>query len=224
MKAYTYTCDVTKREEVYRVAQRVKEEVGDVFILVNNAGIVSGKQFLHLTDEEIIKTMDVNTMAHFWTLRAFLPDMVRSNQGHVVTISSLLGESAVGGLSDYCTSKFAVRGLHDAILREMSVLDSQVNCTVVCPFGVSTGMFDGVKLRHEFLLPFMAPEYVGRKIVQAVLTDTEVLYLPPYVQLLVIAKTILPTSAQLVLEDIIKLNEATKTFTGRRQDTPKKEN
>lgn len=76
--------------------------------------------------------------------------MVRSNQGHVVTISSLLGESAVGGLSDYCTSKFAVRGLHDAILREMSVLDSQVKCTVVCPFGVSTGMFDGVKLRYTF--------------------------------------------------------------------------
>lgn len=66
VKAFTYTCDVTKSEEVYRVAKRVKEEVGKVFILVNNAGIVAGKPFLDLKDEEIRKTMEVNTMAHFW--------------------------------------------------------------------------------------------------------------------------------------------------------------
>ncbi|XP_071823500.1 short-chain dehydrogenase/reductase family 16C member 6-like [Apostichopus japonicus] len=218
MKAYTYTCDVTKREEVYRVAQRVKEEVGNVFILVNNAGIVTGKQFLHLKDEEIIKTMEVNTMAHFWTMKAFLPDMVRDNHGHIVTISSVVGDGGVGGISDYCTSKCAVKGLHDSILREMHVLKSKVKCTVICPYGISTGMFAGVKTRFDFLTPFMTPEFAGEKIVQAVLSDRDILYIPQEWQLLVFLKHVLPTKAQLALEDFIKANEAMNSFQGRKQD------
>lgn len=80
-------------------------------------------------------------------MKAFLPDMVRDNHGHIVTISSVVGDGGVGGISDYCTSKCAVKGLHDSILREMHVLKSKVKCTVICPYGISTGMFAGVKTR-----------------------------------------------------------------------------
>ena len=74
--------------------------------------------------------------------------MVRENDGHIVTIDSTLGESGLAGVPEYTASKFAVRGLHDSILREMHVLKSDVKCTVVCPWGVATGMFDGVKTRY----------------------------------------------------------------------------
>lgn len=68
---WTYTCDVANRQAIYAVAERVKNEVGTVTILVNNAGIVSGNYFLDLPEEKIKKTMEVNTMAHFWVSPSF---------------------------------------------------------------------------------------------------------------------------------------------------------
>ena len=70
-----YHCDVSIRAEVYRVAEMVKGDFGKVDILINNAGIVSGKSFLECTDEQLEKGMAVNLLAHFWTVRAFLPGM-----------------------------------------------------------------------------------------------------------------------------------------------------
>lgn len=77
--------------------------------------------------------------------------MVRANEGHVVTVASMAGENGTAGLSEYCASKFAVRGLHDAILKEMHVIKSDVKCTVVCPYMVSTGMIEGAKMRYATL-------------------------------------------------------------------------
>lgn len=65
-RVWTYECDVSNRQNVYNAAQKVKHEVGSVTILVNNAGIVSGNYFLDIPDEKIVKTLEVNTMAHFW--------------------------------------------------------------------------------------------------------------------------------------------------------------
>ena len=65
-KAFSFTCDCSSRDDIYRIANEVKENVGDVTILVNNAGIVSGKKFLQISDKLIENTFAVNTMAHFW--------------------------------------------------------------------------------------------------------------------------------------------------------------
>lgn len=66
LKAFAYACDCVKREEVYRVADLIKKEVGDVTILINNAGIVSGKKFMETPDGLIQKTFEVNTISHCW--------------------------------------------------------------------------------------------------------------------------------------------------------------
>lgn len=65
-KCHYYQVDISNRFGVYAAAERVKQEIGTVSILVNNAGVVTGKRFLECTDEQIIKTFDVNTLAHFW--------------------------------------------------------------------------------------------------------------------------------------------------------------
>jgi len=77
--------------QIYEAATLVKKDVGDVDILVNNAGIVSGKSFLECSDSQIDRTMKVNILAHFWTVKAFLPKMVERNSGHVVSIASSAG-------------------------------------------------------------------------------------------------------------------------------------
>ena len=65
-KAWWYVCDVTNSSKVSETALRVKEDVGDVTMLVNNAGIVIGKSFTELTEEDFKRTLGVNSFAHVW--------------------------------------------------------------------------------------------------------------------------------------------------------------
>lgn len=70
IKAHTYTIDLTKRESIYETADRVKREVGDVTMLVNNAGVVAGQKFLECPDTLLERTLLVNCHALFWVRHA----------------------------------------------------------------------------------------------------------------------------------------------------------
>lgn len=65
-RCYGFTCDLTDREAIYRVADEVKKTIGDVDTLINNAGIVFGKTLLDLPDDQIDTTFQVNILAHYW--------------------------------------------------------------------------------------------------------------------------------------------------------------
>ena len=79
--AFAYTVDITNRQKIYAAAEEVKQDVGTVSILINNAGIVSGSALLNTPDEKIIRTFDVNVLAHFWTIKSFMPDMILNKKG-----------------------------------------------------------------------------------------------------------------------------------------------
>jgi all-trans-retinol dehydrogenase (NAD+) len=79
--AFTYQIDLSNRVKIAEVAEAVKKDLGMVHILVNNAGIVTGKKLLEISDEAAEKTMAINTNAHFWTIKAFLPAMIEANKG-----------------------------------------------------------------------------------------------------------------------------------------------
>ena len=82
------------------------------------------------------------------TTKAFLPSMIEKNHGHVVTIASSAGFFGVSGLCDYCASKFAAVGIDESLFMELGALKRDgVHTTVVCPYFINTGMFDGVKTR-----------------------------------------------------------------------------
>ena len=61
--------DITNRQGVYEVIERISKTIDDVSILINNAGIVTGKKLLECEDRLMDKTVQVNTVAHFWTVR-----------------------------------------------------------------------------------------------------------------------------------------------------------
>ena len=65
-EVHGYVCDLSKREDIYKVAERVKEEVGDVSVLINNAAVMSGRSLLESKDEAIERTININCLAHFW--------------------------------------------------------------------------------------------------------------------------------------------------------------
>jgi all-trans-retinol dehydrogenase (NAD+) len=180
-EADTYVCDLTRREDVEAVAAETLARSGPVDILVNNAGVVSGKNLLEISPAEIEQTFQVNTLALFWTARAFLPGMLERNRGHLVTVASAAGLAGTSKLTDYCSSKFAAVGFDESLRVELKRQGSKVVTTVVCPFYTDTGMFAGVRTRFPWLLPILDPEYVVRRTVHAIEKDRRRLVMPGFV-------------------------------------------
>lgn len=114
-----YSCDVTDRDAVLKLADQIKRDIGLVSVLVNNAGIMPTKTFDKQTPDEIRKTFEVNVFAQFWTLEAFLPHMKQQNRGHIVALSSMAGMIGLPNLVPYSASKFAVRGLMEGLSNEL---------------------------------------------------------------------------------------------------------
>merc|ERR1712183_1139890 len=213
-RAFAYTVDMSARDAIYSMAKQTKEDVGPVSILVNNAGIVSGNPLIETPDAKIIKTFEVNILAHFWTIKAFLPDMIQHKLGHIVNVASLAGHSGTNKLVDYCSSKFAAVGLDEAFRVEMFVQghSDYIKTTVVCPYYISTGMFAGVQSK---LIPILEPEYVADSAVGATLTNKEVLLLPGWTFLLVVLKAILPEPASMSISQAFGFNCSMDEFQGR---------
>lgn len=207
-------CDVSDREAVYRRAREVESTVGSVDILINNAGIVSGKTLLETPDEKIVKTMEVNALANFWTVKAFLPGMLERNSGHLVTIASAASLVGVTGLADYSASKAAAFGFHEAVRMEIRRQRKKIRTTVVCPFFIDTGMFSGVHTRFPLLLPILKPEYAARRITLAIVRGKKRLLMPRFVYSVFFLR-LLPVSVMDFAADFFGMSRAMDHFTGR---------
>jgi all-trans-retinol dehydrogenase (NAD+) len=181
--AAAYACNLAERQAIQDVAARVLREHGTVDVLINNAGVVAGKRLLEESDAEIERTFAVNTLAHFWTVRAFLPAMLAKGAGHIVTISSASGIAGVPRLIDYSASKSAAIGFDEALRLELGRESARIATTVVCPFYISTGMFEGARTRFPSLLPILKPERVADRIVAAIEKGKARLILPWFVRM-----------------------------------------
>ncbi|XP_061694793.1 short chain dehydrogenase/reductase family 16C, member 5a isoform X1 [Syngnathoides biaculeatus] len=219
IRVHYYLCDCSDKNDVYRVADQVKREVGDVSILVNNAGIVTGKKFMDTPDALIEKTMEVNTMAHFWTYKAFLPAMIANNHGHLVSIASSAGLIGVNGLADYCASKFAAVGFAESVGLELLVSGKDgVKTTIVCPYFINTGMFDGCQTKWPRLLPILDPGYVAKKITEAILTDQVFLLIPKNIYIIAALKNILPMKQGILLGHYLGAFNLMDSFRGKKTE------
>ncbi|XP_053998642.1 short-chain dehydrogenase/reductase family 16C member 6-like isoform X1 [Hylaeus anthracinus] len=170
-KAYGYRCDVTDREEVFSVAEKIRKDIGNVTILINNAGIMPCRAFLEHSPEEIRRIFDVNVLAHCWTVQAFLPSMIEKNHGHIVALSSMAGFIGIPNLVPYCASKFAVRGMMESLNEELVTLNkdkvSNINFTTIYPYMVDTGLCKKPKLRFPKLMAMVSPKEAVAEIVKA---------------------------------------------------------
>ncbi|KAG9353263.1 hypothetical protein JZ751_017839 [Albula glossodonta] len=181
VKAHSYTVDLCSRESIYKTADLVRQEVGDVTILVNNAGVVAGRRLLDCPDALLERTMMVNCHALFWMTKAFLPQMKAQNKGHIVTIASTLGLFSTACVEDYCASKFGAVGFHESLTHELQTegLDG-IKTTLVCPYIVDTGMFAGCKIREELqsLIPALEPMDCVQQAMNAILAEQHMVCIP----------------------------------------------
>ena len=208
-----YTVDLSDRAAVRAVAAEILAARGTVDILINNAGIVTGKPLLECTDEAIEKTFQVNTLALFWTTRAFLPAMIAQGRGHLVTVASAAGLSGAPRLADYTASKFAAVGFDESMRQEFGRLGLPIRTTIVCPYYIDTGMFQGVRTRFAWLLPILEPRYVARRVLGAIESDRRRLILPRFVLAVLLVKALPPTWSDALMR-FFGVNRSMDEFVG----------
>ncbi|RVE73330.1 hypothetical protein OJAV_G00049130 [Oryzias javanicus] len=199
-RVHAYTVDVSRREDIYAAAERVRAEAGDVTVLVNNAGVVAGRRLLDCPDELLERTLLVNCHALFWMTKAFLPQMKARNHGHIVTIASALGLFTTSCVEDYCASKFGAVGFHESLAHELQAENQGgVKTTLVCPYIVDTGMFAGCEIRKELrsLIPPLEPLYTVQQSMKAILGEQQMVCIPRLIYIPFLARVLLPWEANL---------------------------
>ena len=201
--AYPYVVDCSNREEVYRVAAQVREEVGDVAVLINNAGIGIGLGKSYITgeqsDEVIEKTFSINILAQFWTVRAFLPWMMENNYGYIVNIGSITSFVGWPYSMSYSAAKAAVRSFSESLRYELLHKGKKgISVTCVYPAAINTRlMTDPIPLEmfKKKGLPIMSPEDVAKTIVRAMGGNKFEVFIPSSEKVMVLLKRVVPQAA-----------------------------
>jgi short-subunit dehydrogenase len=174
--------DVSERTGVAAYATTVADHFGRVNVIVNNAGVALSGDFVDLAYEDLEWITGVNFWGVVHGTKEFLPHLIASGDGHVVNMSSLFGLVSVPGQSAYNATKYAVRGLSEALRQELLIAGHPVGVTVVHPGGVKTAIARNARVaegidhsaaarRFEEKLATMEPERAARIIVKAVLAD-----------------------------------------------------
>ncbi|CAK7565935.1 MAG: hypothetical protein SEPTF4163_003865 [Sporothrix epigloea] len=212
-----YRCDVTDKAQVIKAAAEIERDLGLPTILINNAAIVNGKRLLDLDFDEIDRTLSTNLASHFYTLKAFIPGIARSELGGtIVTITSVLGELGAAQLSDYAASKAGVSALHRSLTAELKTSHPNIRTVLVTLGQLSTPLFHGVQTPSSFLAPVVEPIDVAKDIISAIDNGrAESIGMPLYARW-VGWYHVLPLSLQKLARWASGVDTAMASFVGRR--------
>lgn len=114
-----YEADVSSPDAVGRAAERIRQDVGEPTVLINNAGIAMAVSILESTRDQIQRTFDVNTVSHFWLVKEFLPAMIKHNHGHVITMASTASFLVIADLVSYSCAKASAMAFHEGLGQEL---------------------------------------------------------------------------------------------------------
>lgn len=194
-KVHSFVVDVSEQGAIAKVAQRVRREVGNPDIVINNAGIVRGNAYFWETDngDDTRPTMLINALAPMYITREFLPGMIAdaSRQSRIVNIASAAGTLGNPRMAVYAASKAALIGWSDSLRVELGQAGHRsVSVTTVTPSYIATGMFAGVK--GPLLAPILEPEYVVDQVWRAMVAGRALVELPRSVRLSRVLRAVLP--------------------------------
>lgn len=143
--------NVAESDSVDGAFESVKEQAGQIDLLVNNAGIASDGIFIRTKNEDWDRVIAVNLTGAFYCARAAAKIMMKARQGCIVNISSVVGEMGNAGQAAYVSSKSGIIGLTKSLARELSARNITVNA--VAPGFIETDMTKDLneKLREEHM-------------------------------------------------------------------------
>ncbi len=138
-------------------------------LVINNAGIGARGRFADATPERLRKIMEVNFFAPTELIRSAIPQLRQGHTPIVVNIGSILGHRGIPRHSDYCASKFALRGLSESLRSELRPMG--IDLLLVSPGRTATPFLDHSLAREKADWdnePAVSAEYVARRIARAI--------------------------------------------------------
>jgi 3-oxoacyl-[acyl-carrier protein] reductase len=158
--------DVSDPAQVDRAVTRIVGALGEVGVLVNNAGVLIARPFAELTLADWDATMATNLRGLFVVTSAVLPAMRRRREGTVVNVASLAGRNGFVGGAAYAASKHGVLGFSRSLLLE--VRKEGIRVVAICPGSVDTEMLHEQPLLQANPQRILQPEDVADAILHAV--------------------------------------------------------
>lgn len=164
--ALAFPTDVADPEQLTALVDRVRHDVGDVHVLVNNAGFNHRGELADTDPAGLAHIIDVNLKAPILLSRALLPQLLQLPKAAIVNVASIAGQVPLPGEATYSASKFGLRGFSMALADELH--DSNVSVSIVSPGPIDTGF-----LTHDIDtvpdLVFSQPMSTAEEVAAAVL-------------------------------------------------------
>ena len=157
--------DVADPAHVTGVVEHVSEALGEIGLLVNNAGVLIARPIENLTLEDWDATMATNLRGLFLMTRAVLPPMRARGHGDIVNVASLAARNGFAGGSAYVASKHAVLGFGRSLLLELR--KEGIRVITVCPGSVDTGMLREQPMLKSNPARILQPEDVAETILHS---------------------------------------------------------
>jgi uncharacterized protein len=183
--------DVTRPDDLGAALRRVRDGLGPIDVLVNNAGIGAYGPFTERGADQLAELWPVNVAAVAYAMAEVLPQMQARGSGVIVNIASIAGRIGAPGEAAYCASKFAVVGLTETIRAE--VRDSGVTVCLIDPGPVATafGEARGHPYDRDFPKPVSA-ERVAKLTLRAAERGTPEIFIPRWLRPVLVFKNLSP--------------------------------
>jgi all-trans-retinol dehydrogenase (NAD+) len=209
---FSIVVDVSDVQQIISAAEKTKQLVGSIDILINNAGILIGKYFHEHSHTDIHNGMVINANAYMHIASEFLSEMINQNSGHICNVASAAGMIGNPRMAIYCASKSAVIGWSDSLRLEMKKLGKNIHVTVVTPNYINTGMIPGVKS----LIPIIEKEDAAQKIIKGIERNKIYIRFPGIIYILPFLKGILPVHCfDFVIGKIFGVYKTMNTYSGK---------
>lgn len=134
--AVAIPADVTRADQVERLVEATRRRLGEIDLLVNNAGVGWFGPLHEATEADWDRIVDTNLKAPFLLLRAVAPGMIRRHRGHIIQIASLAAKNAFAGGALYCASKWGLAGMSYCAAEDLRA--HGIRTSVICPGSVLT--------------------------------------------------------------------------------------
>jgi 3-oxoacyl-[acyl-carrier protein] reductase len=133
-----FACDVSDSSQAAAVVGAVEEEVGEITVLVNNAGITRDNILLRLKDEDWDEVISINLKGAFNMTKAVTRGMMKRREGVILNVSSVVGLTGNAGQTNYAASKAGLLGLTKSVARELA--SRGIRCNAIAPGYIDTDM------------------------------------------------------------------------------------
>jgi NAD(P)-dependent dehydrogenase (short-subunit alcohol dehydrogenase family) len=169
---------------------------------------------VELSLDEIDRNFRVNLLSHFYTIKTFLPGMIRAGQGTIVTISSVLGQIGAAHLADYTAAKAGITALHKSLTAELKSTP-EIKTILISPGQLSTPLFSGVQTPNSFFGPVLEPVDVAKEVIAAIDSGSSAVLAMPLYARWIDWMNVLPVGMQAIVRRLSGVDNAMKTFEGR---------